>query len=303
MFLTFFRHLLRYPTVTPWTRGSKLPPGLVSQDSLGPPAPVQYPGYKKGTKRCKLCKFCCWNLWVNINTLLPNPFLKAWPDNVEFQLFKEVQGSLVDTRRSLTPSLGWPLSLLTSSGFAEAPSFLTSKCLPIFHAYSPQRWVLTAAHCANGASSMRIMLGAHNVREDTEEGRVEVTWVRFPWNSLPRLSPQTSSPTLAGANSTCTTTLPSSTCLMHWTSQVCASSNTNLWQFPREHPASLPPRSLRSRHSLGWRGGCRQRVRLFIIYIYSRSLGARWALTSTSRPEGLKKKKTPVMADFKYLNY
>ena len=36
------------------------------------------------------------------------------------------------------------------------------------------RWVLTAAHCANGASSMRIMLGAHNVREDTEEGRIEV---------------------------------------------------------------------------------------------------------------------------------
>ena len=33
------------------------------------------------------------------------------------------------------------------------------------------------------------------------------------------------------------------------------------------------------------------------------SLGAPWALTSTSRPEGLQKKKTPVMADLKYLNY
>ena len=40
-----------------------------------------------------------------------------------------------------------------------------------------------------------------------------------------------------------------------------------------------------------------------LSYIYSRSLGARWALTSTSRPEGLQKKKTPVMADLKYLNY
>merc|ERR1719266_1587078 len=40
-------------------------------------------------------------------------------------------------------------------------------------------WVLTAAHCANGASSMRIMLGAHNVREDTEEGRIEVVTTDF----------------------------------------------------------------------------------------------------------------------------
>ena len=40
---------LRYPTVTPWTPGSK--PGLVYADSLALPAPVPHPGYKKGTKR------------------------------------------------------------------------------------------------------------------------------------------------------------------------------------------------------------------------------------------------------------
>lgn len=34
-------------------------------------------------------------------------------------------------------------------------------------------WVLTAAHCAKDASEMKVMLGAHNVREATEEGRLE----------------------------------------------------------------------------------------------------------------------------------
>ena len=36
-------------------------------------------------------------------------------------------------------------------------------------------WVMTAGHCADGAQSMRIMLGAHNVREAAEEGRLEIT--------------------------------------------------------------------------------------------------------------------------------
>ena len=44
--------------------------------------------------------------------------------------------------------------------------------------------MLTAAHCANGASSMRVMLGAHNVREATEEGRIEVP-SSAPLMSLP----------------------------------------------------------------------------------------------------------------------
>jgi secreted trypsin-like serine protease len=35
-------------------------------------------------------------------------------------------------------------------------------------------WVLTAAHCAKDASEMKVMLGAHNVREDAEEGRIEL---------------------------------------------------------------------------------------------------------------------------------
>jgi len=36
-------------------------------------------------------------------------------------------------------------------------------------------WVLTAAHCADGASYFDIMAGAHNVRASTEPHRVEVT--------------------------------------------------------------------------------------------------------------------------------
>merc|ERR1711887_168420 len=40
-------------------------------------------------------------------------------------------------------------------------------------------WVLTAAHCTMDASSMRVMLGAHNVREASEGGRIEVVTTDF----------------------------------------------------------------------------------------------------------------------------
>jgi len=35
-------------------------------------------------------------------------------------------------------------------------------------------WVMTAGHCADGASSVNVMLGAHNVRETVEDGRLEI---------------------------------------------------------------------------------------------------------------------------------
>merc|ERR1719504_255455 len=48
-------------------------------------------------------------------------------------------------------------------------------------------WVMTAAHCADGASYFDIMAGAHNVRASSEPNRVEVTsyngWTHPLWNS------------------------------------------------------------------------------------------------------------------------
>merc|ERR550532_2411456 len=38
-----------------------------------------------------------------------------------------------------------------------------------------ENYVLTAAHCADGASYFDVMAGAHNVRESSEPNRVEVT--------------------------------------------------------------------------------------------------------------------------------
>merc|ERR1711894_348268 len=50
-----------------------------------------------------------------------------------------------------------------------------------------ENYVMTAAHCADGASYFDIMAGAHNVRASSEPNRVEVTsyngWTHPMWNS------------------------------------------------------------------------------------------------------------------------
>merc|ERR1712128_85886 len=50
-----------------------------------------------------------------------------------------------------------------------------------------ENYVLTAAHCADGASYFDIMAGAHNVRESSEPNRVEITsfngWTHPQWNT------------------------------------------------------------------------------------------------------------------------
>jgi secreted trypsin-like serine protease len=50
-----------------------------------------------------------------------------------------------------------------------------------------ENYVLTAAHCADGASYFDIMAGAHNVRASSEPHRVEITsyngWTHPEWNT------------------------------------------------------------------------------------------------------------------------
>merc|ERR1712055_823631 len=50
-----------------------------------------------------------------------------------------------------------------------------------------ENYVLTAAHCADGASYFDVMAGAHNVRASSEPNRVEITsyngWTHPGWNS------------------------------------------------------------------------------------------------------------------------
>jgi secreted trypsin-like serine protease len=50
-----------------------------------------------------------------------------------------------------------------------------------------ENYVLTAAHCADGASYFDVMAGAHNVRDSSEPHRVEITsyngWTHPSWNS------------------------------------------------------------------------------------------------------------------------
>jgi len=49
-------------------------------------------------------------------------------------------------------------------------------------------WVMTAAHCVADADAMTVFLGAHNVKEETEEGRLELVstnWFAHPkWSQI-----------------------------------------------------------------------------------------------------------------------
>merc|ERR1711953_110737 len=130
----------KYPTVTPWSPGAKFPSGLLSPETLGPPTPVSHPGYKKGTK--SMAGQCG---------------------------VPAVQGGsrIVGGYEAVPHSFPWMAALFVDEQWFCGGTLISDE------------WVLTAAHCANGASSMRIMLGAHNVREDTEEGRIEVVTTDF----------------------------------------------------------------------------------------------------------------------------
>ena len=43
-----------------------------------------------------------------------------------------------------------------------------------------EEWVVTAAHCVDGdALEVRVMLGAHNIKAETEEGRININTMMF----------------------------------------------------------------------------------------------------------------------------
>ena len=47
-----------------------------------------------------------------------------------------------------------------------------TQCSKIFAFQISDEWVMTAAHCVADADAMTVFLGAHNVKEETEEGTV-----------------------------------------------------------------------------------------------------------------------------------
>jgi len=131
----------KYPTVTPWVPGQPLPHDwLETVTNLGPPTPESFPGYRKGTK--SMAREC--------GTAGPDPFIR-----------------IVGGEEATPHSFPWMAALFVNDEWFCGGTLISDE------------WVLTAGHCAKDASSMRIMLGAHNVRSDSEEGRLEVTSTDF----------------------------------------------------------------------------------------------------------------------------
>lgn len=131
----------KYPTFTPWNPTQPLPQEfLLSALTIQPPTSERFPGYKKGTK----------SMAYECGLAGPDPPTR-----------------IVGGQEATPHSFPWMAALFIDEKYFCGGTLISDE------------WVLTAGHCAHGASSIRLMLGAHNVRESSEEGRVEVISTDF----------------------------------------------------------------------------------------------------------------------------
>jgi len=130
----------RLPTFTPWNPKEKLPEDLLRNIlNMDPPTSERHPGYKKGTKSFA----------------------------GECGVAGEKEGRIVGGEEATPHSYPWMAALFVDGKWFCGGTLISDE------------WVLTAAHCAKDASEMRVMLGAHNVREASEEGRIELVTTDF----------------------------------------------------------------------------------------------------------------------------
>jgi len=131
----------KYPTFTPWRPSQRLPQDFFDAAvNMGPPTSERFPGYKKGTK----------SMAGECGIAGPDPSQR-----------------IVGGEEATPHSFPWMAALFVDESWFCGGTLISDE------------WVLTAAHCTMDASSMRVMLGAHNVREANEDGRLEVETTDF----------------------------------------------------------------------------------------------------------------------------
>jgi len=184
----------RYPTVMPWT--GEWPPEILSAVvNLGPPTSYRHPEYKKGT--LDLSGEC--GMAAPPTTPAPETTMAettmAETTMAETTMAETTMAetTMAETTIAETTMAETTMPESTMSGGerivggseAEPHSYPWMAALFVDGSWFcggsliSDEWVLTAAHCAKDASEMVVMLGAHNVREEQEEGRIELTTTDF----------------------------------------------------------------------------------------------------------------------------
>jgi secreted trypsin-like serine protease len=85
------------------------------------------------------------------------------------------QGKIVGGEEATEHAWPWQVALFIDDAWFCGGSIIS------------ENYVLTAAHCADGAGYFDVMAGAHNVRDSSEPHRVEITsyngWTHPEWNT------------------------------------------------------------------------------------------------------------------------